>query len=356
MASKVAKGYKKPELKKFGSVKDVTLTTCTGGMMDGGSTPKNKKTCVSLPTEIAEHRDLLAESRQQMGFKKEIERVVNPDSVVLDLGCGTGIHTLFACRAGAKKVYAVESESIIQIAKNVIAANGYSDRVEFVHADSRTVQLPEKVDVLVSNVGFFYSMKCLPHAARAFLKPNGHMIPRLAQFHFVPYSDAAFYRQNVKFWDQPKYGFDFSSAKSMASHHPHYRVMNPKNFLAQPLTVAPIEFAKADRERFHCEFEMKFARPGVVHALGGWYDFHASGKEAFLSNKPPFRSNIWTNFLLPLEEPLKVKRGDKAQVTLSLDMITLTQSSLWTWKIELNNRLHCDQSSFRALLLPQRPS
>ena len=49
------------------------------------------------------------------------------DAIVLDVGCGTGILSLFAARAGAKRVIAVDASDIALKAKRIIEANGYED-------------------------------------------------------------------------------------------------------------------------------------------------------------------------------------------------------------------------------------
>lgn len=48
------------------------------------------------------------------------------DAVVLDVGCGTGILSLLAARAGAKRVIAVDASSIAEKAEEIIRVNGYS--------------------------------------------------------------------------------------------------------------------------------------------------------------------------------------------------------------------------------------
>ena len=77
------------------------------------------------------------------------------DKVVLDVGTGTGILAIFACQAGARKVYAVEASQSAEIARLLIQANGYSDRIEVIQAKLEDVQLPEKVDIIISEpIGF----------------------------------------------------------------------------------------------------------------------------------------------------------------------------------------------------------
>jgi protein arginine N-methyltransferase 1 len=48
---------------------------------------------------------------------------------VLDVGCGTGILSMFAVQAGARVVYAVDSSDIINQAKQIIIDNGFQDKI-----------------------------------------------------------------------------------------------------------------------------------------------------------------------------------------------------------------------------------
>lgn len=54
------------------------------------------------------------------------------DKVVLDVGCGTGILSMFCAKAGAKKVIAVDNSNIIDRAKEIIWENGFGDVITYV--------------------------------------------------------------------------------------------------------------------------------------------------------------------------------------------------------------------------------
>ena len=54
------------------------------------------------------------------------------DAVVLDVGCGTGILSMFAARSGAKRVYAVEASDIAKRAEGIIKDNGHDDVITYV--------------------------------------------------------------------------------------------------------------------------------------------------------------------------------------------------------------------------------
>jgi hypothetical protein len=93
---------------------------------------------------------MLLDEVRNRAFKDAIEAVVRPGDVVMDAGAGCGILSLFAARAGAKRVYAVEKTETAALACSVVERNGLADRIVVVQADMATVSLPESVDVIVS--------------------------------------------------------------------------------------------------------------------------------------------------------------------------------------------------------------
>ncbi|MEJ1286085.1 hypothetical protein NN561_017089 [Cricetulus griseus] len=73
------------------------------------------------------------------------------DKVILDVGCGTGIISLFcAHHARPKAVYAVEASEMAQHTGQLVLQNGFADTITVFQQKVEDVVLPEKVDVLVS--------------------------------------------------------------------------------------------------------------------------------------------------------------------------------------------------------------
>ena len=66
-------------------------------------------------------------------FRRAIDSVVRPGDVVLDVGAGSGILSVFAARAGAARVYAVERTSAAVLAQELAAANGVAEIVQVIH-------------------------------------------------------------------------------------------------------------------------------------------------------------------------------------------------------------------------------
>src|SRR5262245_35616238 len=85
-------------------------------------------------------------------YADALRRAVCPGAVVLDIGTGPGLWAMLACKAGARRVYALESSPIIQLARENARVNGFAERIELIEALSTQVTLPEKADVIVSDL------------------------------------------------------------------------------------------------------------------------------------------------------------------------------------------------------------
>ncbi|MGA9378220.1 MAG: 50S ribosomal protein L11 methyltransferase, partial [Phormidium sp.] len=97
---------------------------------------------------ISGYGSMIADKGRMDAYVKALRQTVKPDSVVVDIGTGTGIFALLACQFGAKKVYAIEPSDAIQVAKEIAGKNGYGDRIIFIQDISTKVQLPELAKVI----------------------------------------------------------------------------------------------------------------------------------------------------------------------------------------------------------------
>ena len=128
--------------------------------------------------------------------------------VVLDVGTGSGILAFFAVQAGAKKVYAVEASSSAETAKLLAAHNGYSGIVEVLRGRIEDIELPELVDVIISEpIGFLLvherMLEAYVCARDRFLKPGGLMMPTTGSIVFGPLTDEVMHNEQqakASFW------------------------------------------------------------------------------------------------------------------------------------------------------------
>ena len=99
--------------------------------------------------DVAMHKVMLQDVVRTDAYEKSISEIVRPEHSVLDFGCGTGILAMFAARAGARKVIAVDRSPFIKTAKEIAIKNSF-DNIDFYHDDHQSLQLEEKVDIIVS--------------------------------------------------------------------------------------------------------------------------------------------------------------------------------------------------------------
>jgi protein arginine N-methyltransferase 1 len=133
--------------------------------------------------EIEVHRTMICDRVRTEAFQRAIAATVRPGDVVLDVGAGSGILSMFAARAEAARVYAVERTTVAVMAQELIAANGLADVIRVIQGDMMDIELPERVDVIVSEWlgGFGIDEGMLPPVIAArerWLEPGGAMIPR----------------------------------------------------------------------------------------------------------------------------------------------------------------------------------
>src|SRR5712675_3716107 len=132
---------------------------------------------------LSDYGAMIADASRLEAYSKAIAKAVQPGDYVLEIGCGPGAFALLACQAGARKVYAVDSEEIVHFARELAAANGFADRMEFIQSDSRKLQLPERFNVIISDIRgslpfFGHGIASIEDARQRFLAPGGRLIPQ----------------------------------------------------------------------------------------------------------------------------------------------------------------------------------
>lgn len=130
----------------------------------------------------ANHVVMLRDTVRVMAYRAAIEKHASGKRVV-EVGCGTGILSLFAAKAGASKVIAIEESQVSETAAAMFKANGCSDVIDLKVANSRNVELDEPADLLIHEILGVdpFDENLLPvllDARRRLLRPGGRMLPR----------------------------------------------------------------------------------------------------------------------------------------------------------------------------------
>ncbi|CAL5321166.1 unnamed protein product [Camellia sinensis] len=257
--------------------------------------------------------------------------------VVVDVGAGSGILSLFAAQAGAKHVYAVEASEMVEYARKLIAGNPLlAQRITVVKGKVEEVELPEKVDILISEpMGTLLvnerMLETYVIARDRFLVPNGKMFPTIGRIHMAPFSDEYLYVEianKALFWQQrsyyevdltPLYGFAFQGYFSQ----PVVDAFDP-SLLVAPAISHTINFTSIkEEELYEIDVPLKFKAPAGtrIHGLACWFDvlFDGSTVQRWLSTAPGAATTHWYQLRCVLSQPLYVMPGQ--EITGQLHMI-----------------------------------
>jgi len=132
--------------------------------------------------ELLRHLGMVLDAVRVDAYRQALASAVRPGAVVADLGAGCGILSVLACQAGAGRVYAVEPAPIADVARRLVASNGCADRVRILDTDATGAELPEPVDLLVSDLRGTLPLRLPQLAAHAdfadrWLAPGGAVLP-----------------------------------------------------------------------------------------------------------------------------------------------------------------------------------
>lgn len=278
-------------------------------------------------TDVTIHEEMIADHVRTNTYRTGILR--NSEAirgkVVLDVGAGTGVLSMFCVQAGAKKVYAVEACSIADQAVKIVKQNKMEDKIEVIRGTVETVDLPEMVEVIVSEwMGYALlhesMLNSVIYARDKWLKkPGGLILPATAELYIAPISDAVV-EDRLHFWYTVKdqYGVDMSPMSDFARRC----IMNsditvnsvgvedvlshPARFAELDLHAVTVEELRAVRGQFRCECFGSAA----VNALCVWFTvtFPCPEKpQALVLSTSPFKPEThWKQAVLYLDAPVDV--------------------------------------------------
>lgn len=240
--------------------------------------------------------------------------------VVLDVGCGTGILSMFAAKAGASKVIGIDYSDIIVQAKQIVKDNNLEDIVTLMQGKMEDVELPvEKVDIIISEwMGYcllYESMlQTVIFARNKWLKPDGMLFPDRATLHVLAIEDNDYKEDKINFWDNV-YGFNMSCIKKLALQEPLVDVVEANQVMSSSCKLLSLDLntvQDADLS-FKSPFRLVAARDDFCHALVCYFDIEFSKclKKIYFSTAPHAQYTHWKQTVFYLEDVLSMKKGEE---------------------------------------------
>ncbi|MBZ3871062.1 Protein arginine N-methyltransferase 3 [Sciurus carolinensis] len=222
------------------------------------------------------HEEMLKDKVRTESYRDFIYQ--NPhifkDKVVLDVGCGTGILSMFAAKAGARKVLGVDQSEILYQAMDIIRLNKFEDTIILIKGRIEEVHLPvEKVDVIISEwMGYFLLFESMLdsvlYAKNKYLAKGGSVYPDICTISLVAVSDVNKHADRIAFWDDV-YGFNMSCMKKAVIPEAVVEVLDPKTLISDPCGIKHIDChttSVSDLE-FSSDFTLKITKTSMCTGL-----------------------------------------------------------------------------------------
>jgi protein arginine N-methyltransferase 1 len=279
---------------------------------------------------IYDYGSMIADRVRTDAYAQALRQVVTPESVVLDIGTGTGIWALLACQFGARQVYAIESTDAIQVAREIAAANGYAERIEFIQDMSTRVTLPEQADVIVSDMHGVLplceqNLPSLIDARRRLLVPGGTMIPQVETLWVGVVEAPELYHRHITPWDGNRYYLDMRPALRIMTNTWLRGRATTQQLLVEPRCWATLDYATLESPDVRGEVSCTATRAGIAHGLSVWFDATLAEGVCF-SNAPGAPELI---FGRPWSKPVIIAVGDTVSVALQANLVG--DDYVWSW-------------------------
>ena len=295
------------------------------------------------------HRLMLSDLARGDAYRRGIEHVVTPDSIVLDMGAGTGIMSFFAAFAGAKKVYSVERTNIVRVTRELAEQNKCLDRVEIIHSDILDVELPEKVDVLVSEwLGPFGIDENLLYplltARDRWLNPDGKILPERVTAWIAPAFDPVL-DSDMFFWQSHPFGLDLGPIAKHSANEIRYsqQHLGLEHLLADAQPLWQTDLYAFELTNAHNVFQASLSfitkRESLFNSLVVWFDAEFPGG-GVLACGPGAPRNHWGSTVCPLERAISVAGNTNIHVDFACELDESPGRSFSKWAVWLDGELY----------------
>ncbi|XP_042387120.1 probable protein arginine N-methyltransferase 1 [Zingiber officinale] len=250
------------------------------------------------------------------------------NKVVLDVGAGTGILSLFCAKAGAKHVYAVECSQMADMAKEIVRTNGYSEVITVLKGKVEEIELPvAHVDVIISEwMGYFLlfenMLNTVLYARDKWLINDGVILPDKALLFLTAIEDAEYKEDKIEFWNNV-YGFDMSCIRKQAMAEPLVDTFDPKQIVTSDVLVKAMdisEMASGDVS-FTAPFKLIAQRDDYIHAFVAYFNvlFTQCHKEISFSTGPRSKATHWKQTVLYLDEVLTICEDEVIEGSITVE-------------------------------------
>jgi protein arginine N-methyltransferase 1 len=283
---------------------------------------------------LQDHGDMVADALRTRAYEDALRAAVRPGCVVVDIGTGLGLFAILAVRLGARKVYAIESSDMIEVARSIAVANGAADRIEFIHAVSTEVELPERAGVVLSDLRgvlpyFHGHITSVMDARSRFLAGGGALIPSRDVVRAACVSAPELHGTVVSPWLDNRFGLDMSAAHALAANQWRRTVVGAEQLVTAPETIATVDYASVRSPNLDARVSLEATHAADAHGVVVWFDTELAAGIGY-SNAPGATPLIYGNAYYPWPRAVSLQTGDRIELRLRAQRVP--DNYMWTWE------------------------
>lgn len=311
------------------------------------------------------HEEMLKDKTRTLSYRSAMykNRALFKDKIVLDVGCGTGILSMFAVNAGASHVYSVDMSNIIYKAKEIITLNGFENKITLIKGKIEDIVLPiEKVDIIISEwMGYFLlyesMLDSIIFARDKYLVEGGLILPDKCSMYIAGIEDGQYKNDKFCFWEDV-YGFDFSPFIEVVMTEPVIDHVEKKALITTSCKFFEFDINTISKKdlSFSCNFKLNAIDNDFCHAYIVWWEAKFPGPEKIILSTSPWDNYThWKQTIFYMDKTLNVKKGDAINGTISSKPNSKNPREIdidISWNTESNsqNRLLKESGSFSYLM------
>jgi len=303
---------------------------------------------------LDEFGEMVGDALRFPAYCEAIARAVKPGDVAVDLGSGPGVFALLACKAGARKVYAIDIDSVVEFTRQFAGDNGFADRIECLRGDSRQILLPERANVIISDIRgalplFGRAIHSLNDARKRLLAENGRMIPERDKLFAALVELPETYERIIAPW-RGVAGLNLDAALPLVLNTMYKRQCKPEKLISEKQEWHTLDYLDGANPKAGSALRFRAMRAGIVHGFVVWFETKLLDEIGF-STEPGAKDSVYGHIFLPLLVPVKVRAGEEIYAAVHADLINTDY--VWRWEFKADaaegrDAVHFQQSTFQG--------
>jgi protein arginine N-methyltransferase 1 len=283
---------------------------------------------------VSDFGDMLSDPVRMTAYAQALREALAacPDAFVLDIGTGTGVMALLACRLGARRVYAVEPLDTIEVGRRAAADNGLAERIHFIQGLSTAISLPQPVDIVVSDLRGMLPLKAghleaITDARRRHLRPGGRLLPERDRLVAAPIRADRRHQALVQPWGASRWHLDLSAGRELATGQVLKHRASAGDLVAPPQTWTQLDYFVIENGPLVGSLNWTVETPATAHGIAMWFETVIASSIGFATG-PADPPTVYGQAFFPWPSAVTLEAGDRITADLRAD----PTGGEWLWR------------------------